>query len=407
MPPDIGVPARSKAKLAAALTAVWSRPEWDTRDGHDLKDWLVDNVLVHAKHHAYWGNEERWCQEFVRFARTVAKERGTPDSTPDAALANDGLLERFMGHLARSGRGRSVPRAARRHLSAKRMRTGLPSLNANPFIAMVVTGAERAQPATPSQAADIPLEQLETLARAVPQSEGWFDHMVVTMAMTGYVTLMRLVELRAVRRAGLKFVTSTGSKLTATQASRRPRTHMRGLLVHVAWRKQTQDQDCWIPVSCAHTMTRILDHIRNLHRIGYTGTMLFPSRTSVSTEARAHPTNRVGSKSFVAHLRRLMVKHNILTKAQADRVRGHSLRVAGSNNCRRQGVPDNTHRLMGGWASLASSASYMALTHAEQFQVTDRMAVRGARDVGIRDAQEAQELLVHRLPGIRAEPPRQ
>ena len=147
---------------------------------------------------------------------------------------------------------------------------------------------QRAQPATPSQAADIPLEQLETLARAVPQSEGWFDHMVVTMAMTGYVTLMRLVELRAVRRAGLKFVTSTGSKLTATQASRRPRTHMRGLLVHVAWRKQTQDQDCWIPVSCAHTMTRILDHIRNLNRIGYTGTMLFPSHTLACRRKHGH-----------------------------------------------------------------------------------------------------------------------
>jgi hypothetical protein len=388
-----------KAHIVEALRGTWEQSAWNAGGNPELRDWLVDHVLVHAKHPKYWGVETKWADEYTSYAQRVARESGKPAPPAAAALADTAMLERFVGHLARSGRGRSVPRAARRHLSGKRKRAGLTSLNENPFIAMLVSGAERAQPSRPSQAADIGIETMAGLSRAVRPKEGWFRNMVATMAMMGYLTLMRLVELRGVALNGLVFITTAGERLTERQARKRPRSAIRGVLIHVAWRKSSQDADAWIPLSCKHTLGRILDHCDRLERIGYGGTRLFPSRTSASIGATAHPVNRIGSKSFVNALRRLLVTFKLLTSAQAQLVRGHSLRVGGSNNCRRQGISDETHRLIGGWASLTSSADYMALSTQEQFKVTDRM-VAPDRVTGFVVEQQALAALRRALPTI-------
>ena len=59
----------------------------------------------------------------------------------------------------------------------------------------------------------------------------------------------------------------------------------------------------------------------------------------------------------------------------------------------------DTHRLMGGWASLASSNDYMALTVNEQFNITDAM-LGAARTAGIETRQEARRALSAVLPRI-------
>ena len=151
------MPSADKVQLAAALNGTWAKPEWDTPEGRSLQSWLVGNVLVHAKHHKYWGTEQRWVNEFMAYAGRVADEAGVRRPSPTDAMANDALHERFIGHVVHSGRGRTVARAARRHLSGKRKRDGLPSLSTNPMITMIVSGGERAQPARPTQAADIPI----------------------------------------------------------------------------------------------------------------------------------------------------------------------------------------------------------------------------------------------------------
>ena len=394
-----GIPARNKKRMAAAMGGTWAQPEWDTPAGRDLQGWLVDNVLVHARHHAYWGTEQRWVQEFMAYADGVADEARRRRPSQVDAMANEALHERFIGHIVRSGRGRTVARSARRHLSGKRRRDGLPSLSNNPVISMIVSGGERAQPSTPTQAGDIPVAKMVALSAAVTDADGWFANMVVTMAQMGYLTLMRLVELRGVVRSGLVFVTTTGEKLTLAQARRRPTRALRGMLVHVAWRKARQDTDCWIPLSCGVTIERVLGHANNLAKLGYVGDKLFPSRASGSRNAKPSQTNRVGSTSFVKELRKLMVAKRLFTVAEAKKLRGHSLRVGGSNNCRRQGMSADTHRLMGGWASLASSNDYMALTVNEQFNITDAM-LGAARTAGIETRQEARRALSAVLPRI-------
>ena len=393
-----GVPLKDKTALWTAHMDTWAQPEWDTAKGRSVQASLVSGILVHAKNHKYWGQEQRWVDAFTRHADAVADEAGIARLNAEAAIASDAMHERFIAHLALSGRGRTVPRAARRHLSTKRRRSGLPSLNDNPMISMIVAGAERAQPSTPSQAADIPMATLAALSRAVVASHGWFKNMVATMALTGYLTLMRLVELRAIRKAGVVFVTREGERLSWTQAKRRRRSGIRGVLIHVAWRKSTQDTDCWIPMSCPMAIGRLMDHRDNLDRMGHVGPYLFPARTSSSPGARAHPENRTGSKSFVKALRKLFVEHKLLNEAQAKLVRGHSLRVGGSNNCRRQGISDGIHRLMGGWATLTSSSEYMALTAAEQFKITDKIKAPGRVD-GPGRAQ-AHQALAQKLPRI-------
>lgn len=156
----------------------------------------------------------------------------------------------------------------------------------------------------------------------------------------------------------------------------RPARRLRGLQVHVAWRKSTQSADCWVPVSCRRTIEASLRHWRTMQRMAYKGTYVFPSRTSGSIHAVPHHRNRIGRMSFIKTLRSQLVDLGIVSRQDAAKVKGHSLRVAGSNNCRRQGIPEDVHRIIGGWGTLACSASYMAMTNAEQFRVTEQLALQ-------------------------------
>ena len=49
---------------------------------------------------------------------------------------------------------------------------------------------------------------------------------------------------------------------------------------------------------------------------------------------------------------------------------------------RKVGLSDRIHRLMGGWASLTSSADYMQLSVAEQFDMTSKFALSTKRQDG-------------------------
>jgi hypothetical protein len=207
----------------------------------------------------------------------------------------------------------------------------------------------------------------------------WFDEMVVTMVLVGIVSLMRLIEIRSDRWAGLRFILLDGGTLTVRAAANAPGNQIRGLHIHVAWRKSTQDADCWVPVSCARSIRAILDHWRRLQRLGYRGALVFPARVSSSKAARPNDANWIGPASFIKRFRALLRENRLMSARAVHNVRGHSLRVTGSNLCRRRGVPADAHRLMGGWQSLTSAAGYMAMTPNEQFRLTDRLALQQKR----------------------------
>ena len=378
-----GVSGADRATMEAAFRDTWAQPAWKTPFGQRLRTKVVGSLLVHARHHKHWSRENRWVRAFDGFARRYAATGGTPYASPRAARADDALNEMFIAAVASQDRGVSVPGAARRALSAKRKREGGTSLNGNEFISLVVGGAKRAKPTTPSQAADVPLSVVRALADKIlveGRREGsWFDEMVVTMVLVGIVSLMRLIEIRSAQWAGLRFILLDGGTLTVRAAANAPGNQIRGLHIHVAWRKSTQDADCWVPVSCARSIRAILDHWRRLQRLGYRGTLVFPARVSSSKAARPNDANWIGPASFIKRFRALLRENRLMSARAVHNVRGHSLRVTGSNLCRRRGVPADAHRLMGGWQSLTSAAGYMAMTPNEQFRLTDRLALQQKR----------------------------
>ena len=375
-----GVSAKDKAAMDAAFQRTWAQPAWRTPMADRLRTHVLDKFIVHARHNKHWPRENSWLREFDRFARRYASMGGVAYSSPEAARADDSLNEVFIAAVAAQDRGRSVPGAARRALSAKRKREGGTSLSNNEFISLLVAGAKRAKPATPSQAADVPLRTIERLANEVGRANsGWFDQMVVTMVQVGIVSLMRLVEIRSLRWRGIRFVGAGGGMRTVRAVASTGMAGIRGMHVHVAWRKSQQATDCWVPISCKRTMASLVGHWQRLQRLDYRGTRVFPSRVSGAVAALPSNTNWIGPQSFIKRWRALLVGQGLMSRQAAARVRGHSLRVTGSNACRRADVPAETHRIMGGWQALACSASYMAMTPAEQFKVTDKLALQTTR----------------------------
>ena len=373
-----GVSDTDKKAMRAAFQRTWEQPAWRTPMGARLRDHVVDKVIVHARHNKHWPRESAWVREFDRFARRYAVMGGLEYTGPEQARADDALNEIFMAAIVAQDRGRSVPGAARRALSAKRKRDGGETLNSNEFISLLVAGAKRAKPARPSQASDVPLGIIEQLAEAVERA-GWFDQMIVAMVQLGVVSLMRLVELRSLRWRGVRFVRADGSTMLVRAVASTGMAGVRGMHVHVAWRKSQQGTDCWIPVSCRRTMAALVRHWTRLQRLEYRGDKVFPARVSVAAAAAPSSTNWIGPQSFIKRWRALMVQHKLLSRRAARLVRGHSLRVTGSNACRRANVPADTHRIMGGWQSLTCAASYMAMTAEEQFGVTDKLALQARR----------------------------
>jgi hypothetical protein len=375
-----------KATMAAAFHRTWEQPAWSTPVGKRLRQHVLDKFIVHARHNKHWPREGRWVREFDNFARQYATMGGTVYLSPEAARADDALNEVFLAAVAAQDRGRSVPCAARRALSAKRKREGGESLNGNEFISLLLAGAKRARPLRPSQAADVPLRVIDGLMRAVESDTGWFDRMIVVMVQVGIVSLMRLIEIRSLRWLGVRFVGQDGSTVNIRKAARAGLARLRGMHVHVAWRKSQQAADCWVPISCQRTMASVISHWERLQQLGYAGSRVFPSRVSGADEARPSDANWIGSQSFVKRWRALLVENNLMSRGEAKAVRGHSLRVTGSNACRRAKVSAETHRIMGGWQALACSASYMAMTPGEQFSVTDKLALQKTRSAAFTPA---------------------
>lgn len=362
-----------------------------------MRRYLLDSVLVHARHVKTWGQEQRWVREFDKFAQSCIKEVGLPPHTPEQARASPALAQRFFADLVAQDRGRTVPAAARRALNKKRRRTGTPSLCDDEFVSMVVSGARRAKPKRRSQAGDLPPQYVKTLITDLRMG-CWYDFMIAVIAALGLVTLMRLVELRCARIQGLRFVIKGNLVVNEQKLTRAPSV-IKGMLIHVGWRKASQAEDAWIPVSCPIVISALRRHLQNMRKMEHEG-YLFPSRQGRGQTATPHPANRIGSASFVKRLRALLAQRTTMPACAILKVRGHSLRVAGSNAARRQGVPAETHRLLGGWSSLVSSASYMAMGIDEQLAVTDQMALTRSR-VAAPTREQAMAQLRQHLVGLR------
>ena len=335
-----------------------------------------------------WARTQSWLSKFYAFARKVCKQSGRIRSDLQC-LASNVMCRHFITEIAGENKGSSRPRSARTALSAERQRRGLISLNSDHAIAAVVTGAESAAPYTKKQSAGLTLAMVKCIISKWGRSPSWFCRQVATIVAAGFVSIMRLGELCGLLRSGIVAVFKDGSERPLARMKRIPAvTELRGLLLHLPWRKNHRDQDCYVPLACPKAVQLFLHHIGTLRRHGSKSRYVFPSRKG----RRINKHNHVGAQSVVKALQHALTECvPLMTRAWAKCYTGHSLRVGGSNHMRKVGVSDDVHRRLGGWMTLVAAQGYMALSPREQFRYTLKLA-KSKRRCGMSQHRARREL---------------
>jgi len=191
------------------------------------------------------------------------------------------------------------------------------------------------------------------------------------MTGVGFLTLMRLAELRVLRLEGIVFVLKSGVHVYGNALTLPAKGESIALLLHVDWRKASQAKDVWVPLACPRLMGRVLAQARKCRASG--SAFLFPARDRKKGWPMS-TTNPIGRAQFQKDMQRGLVEHCGFGSA-ARLLTAHALRVGGSNYMRRLGISDEVHRKLGGWMSIASSHGYMVLTPKEQAVVCKKMAL--------------------------------
>ena len=346
-----------------------------------IRKYVRAKVLPLSAHSWYWQRAMRWIKEYGQFATTLLRseeEAGRQGGRSDLRLilGDEEMLELFVSALTLDGVGFSVPRSARRFLSAARMRIGHRSLNEIKSLSDVIRGHERTTPRTVMQAESLESDDVERIADAYGCAKSWWLVQVACMISLCFIAILRLGELVAFNMDDVVIVLNDGREFRVADSSPVPRKReVKGVFLHVKWRKAGQAHDVWVPVSCPTSVGLLLRHLRLLRASGRTAGPLFPARVGRLAPSR-HASNHVSTTSVRNALRKALVEVCGLTPDQAKLFSGHSMRVGGSNFMRKLGVADEVHRLMGGWASLASSRGYFQLPVTEQFEITHKFALK-------------------------------
>ena len=275
-------------------------------------------------------------------------------------------------HVANEERGVSRPRSARTVLSAERVKRKLDSLSLDPDISMVVRGAEAAKPYTKKQSAGLTIAMVIYIARKWGSSRSWWKRQMAALIVLGFVSLMRMGELCALKTSDVMVVYADGSEVELQDLQKVPKAaEVAGLLLHLPWRKNHATQDCWVPVACKATIALLLQQASTLRRRKCKSEYLFPSRRGSEMNRANHIRGRSANRALVQALLECVP---LMTPAWAKLYTGHALRVGGSNHMRRIGVADDVHRRMGGWMTLVAAQGYMALSTSEQFACTLKLS---------------------------------
>jgi hypothetical protein len=331
-------------------------------------------VLVHAKDPAALQRSTRWLSEFQSWARLVYAHSGRKFN-PRAAWGSHELMRLFLSEVVRQERGSTVPGSARRFLSAERLRRGFSSLNDVADVSTLLAGVVRATPRTKKKSA--PLHEDEIGQLLTEHRGSWFERQVAIMAGVGFLTVMRLAEVRKIRTDGVRFVLRSGKHVDSNAAVLPQPNKIKAVLFHVAWRKQHQAKDVWIPMACPRMTRRVLEQLQEGRRQGGPE-FLFPSVSRKAGKAM-NLKNPIGRDQFQRQLQVGLVQVCKFAPAVAKLFTGHALRVGGSNYMRRLGLSDEVHRKLGGWMSIQSSQAYMVLSPREQAQVCEKMALERGR----------------------------
>ena len=312
----------------------------------EIRKHVEERVLPLSSHTWYWQRAMRWVKEFGEFAVTLLRdevasgERESEGNTDLRYLLGDQeMLELFVAALTLKEVGFSVPRAARRFLSASRMRIGHRSLNELKTLSEVIRGHERSTPRTKIQAESLERGDVERITEAYGCSRCWWEVQVVTMIALGFIAILRLGELVVLNVEDVVIVMKDGREVNESRMQACPRRgKVRGVFLHIRWRKAGQCHSVWIPVACPTAVALLLRHLHMLKAEGRVTGCLFPARVG-RVQPKRNEVNHVSTTSLKNALRKAL--HDVcgLTWEQASLYKGHSLRVEGLTTCECWGLP--------------------------------------------------------------------
>ena len=340
-----------------------------------LNDSVAFTYLRSAKSVGTWSRQNSWLSKFFKFASDLCTASGNL-RTSDQCLASSVMCRHFIASVANEG-GVTRPRSARAALSKYRQKRGWTSLNNDEAISAIVSGHEAANPRTKRQSAGFSSLMVKRVVRTWGKSASWWRRQVATLMALGFVSIMRLGEMCSIQRAGIRIVFRDGSEADVTGLRKLPSmSRLKGMLFHLPWRKNHVAQDCWVPVACTLTIRLVLHQLRSLRQRSCKNPCLFPSRQFVPGGHQVmNAKNCMGEQSWVRAMRKALLDAvPLMTPAWSKLYSGHAMRVGGSNHMRKIGIADDIHKRLGGWMTLTAAQGYMALSPAEQFAYTVRLA---------------------------------
>ena len=354
--------------------------KYDGPEARAIREFVLKEVQPHCHHKRHPQRALRWLQEFqewagpFRYAEAIRRGEEPEVQTLQEMLACDELCRLFISNLMRQKRGFSVPRAARRYLSGARMRLKMKTLNEDVALGERIRGYERSMPRTAVQRLSLDEDDMHRTLEAYGGSSDWWEVQTALWMALGFTAILRLGELLRLSIEGVHIVGDSFGEVSASTVEDLPQPeHVKGLFVHLVWRKTQQQHDVWIPVACRAVIRLMMRHLAMLRASGRRTGPLFTARTRKG--GRRHERNRLSSDAAVRALRTTLVEVCGMTEEQAKLYAGHSLRVGGSNFIRRRGIDDEVHRLLGGWASLTSSRGYFQLLDEEQWELAGQFAL--------------------------------
>ena len=380
-----------RARATFLLDSTEDSP-WKCARARYLRSTRVNKWSKHARHSKSWGRALRWLREFQGFAKAMCSSNNV-NYDFGRCLRDDRLCCLFLTDVAEEMKGISRVIAARRALNTRRLRMHSPSLNNDHDITLLVDGIRRSQPKTRHQVESLDVNDVSLISTTLSTSARWQDRQLGVMIATGFLTIVRYGELQRVTRDGVRLIYKSGAEVVLSSAATLPDTdNLRGILIHLHFRKSNQDSDSWIPMSCRVTIERLLRHEQTLRDLGCPNHRLFPSVSRRSGQP-PNPVNFFGATQFRDGLRRCLRDICHMSPQESMVYGGHSLRVGGSNYMRRLGVDRDVHRSMGGWATLKSATEYMQLSPSEQFDITRKLAVKTTREHAFASQGDAQRAL--------------
>ena len=208
--------------------------------------------------------------------------------------------------------------------------------------------------------------------------------MLSLITTLGFTALLRLVEVRSIKKMGVRLVLHSLHEVTPCYTLDNeivfvrhilPQLNeVRAILVCIGPRKTTKKHGSWITISDPTVCSMMVLHLHYLRAANHTGKFLFPSRVRKGNGFIPNPCNPINRVSYVSLIR--LALHDVcnIPWDVCMGYTGHLLRVGGNNFIlQTKGLSEDVNRQLGDWCSTVSCRSYNQLNLVQRLDIVDRI----------------------------------